>query len=138
MTQYAYWLMFSLLAIVTLIFSILLAVNGYWVILPFTVLHLLFVWWGFYKAYQQSEIIQFITIKCDETIIGDSKVGQIQRFETPWVRLNLTKDKKNQQSTRLFLLAHDKMREIGLGIIDCERKELSLLLEDTLSIYRAY
>lgn len=138
MTVHAYWLMFSLLVLVTLIISIILAIKGSWVILPFTVLHLLFVWWGFYKAYQQSEIIQFITIRPDETSVGNSKVGEIQRFETPWIRLNLIKDKKNQHSTRLFLMAHDKMREIGLGIIDEEREKLLLMLNKTLRSFRAY
>ena len=39
---------------------------------------------------------------------------------------------------RLFLLAHDKMREIGLGIIEEERIELSQILKKTIKHYSAY
>ena len=138
MSHYGYWIMFSLIALVSLVFSIGLASKGDWAIVPFALLYLMFVWWGFKKAYDSTEVIQYITIKPKKTTLGNSKIGKIQSYATPWVRVKLIKDRKNHQSMRLFLLAHDKMREIGLGIIEDERVELSHKIQRAISPYSAY
>ena len=130
--------MFSILASVTLIFAIILAIQGTWIIIPFAAGHLIFVWWGFYHAYKNSEIIQYLIIEPKQTILGNSKIGHIQHFDTPWLKVKLIKDKKNPQSMRLFLFAHDKMREIGLGIIVNERVELFHAIQRTLAPFSAY
>ena len=56
-----------------------------------------------------------------KTNVCKSKIGKIKCFKALWVREILIKDRKYSQSMRLFILAHDKMREIGLGIIEEER-----------------
>ena len=135
MNSNAYWFMFSVFTAMTLIISILIALHGSWTIVPFTSLHLIFVWWGFKKAYQNSEIVEYITIESHQTVIGNSEIGHLQCFETILLQVKLVKDKKNQQSMRLFLLAHDKMREIGLGIIADEKIELSRKIKQELSTF---
>lgn len=76
--------------------------------------------------------------KCKKTTLRKSKAGKNQSFKTQWVRVKLIKDKKNQQSMRLFILAHDNMCEIGLGIIEDERVELSHKIQRVINSFSAY
>ena len=135
MSSSAYWLMFSLLATVTMIIAIVLAFQGTWVIVPFAALHLLFVWWGFKKAYQNSEIIQFVTISPHQTLFGNSKHGVVNEFQTPWLQVKWVESSKKHASSRLFLKAHNKMSEIGGGIVEEERTKLKNILLRELRSY---
>ena len=133
MSFHAYWLMFSVLASITMIIAVVLAYQGTWVIVPFAALHLLFVWWGFKKAYQSSENVQYITIDSKNTYFGSSLEGLINKFQTSWLRVEMINDTKKHDEPKLYLKLHNKRTVIASCLVKEEKYELMEILQEKLT-----
>jgi|TARA_A100001388_G_scaffold118320_1_gene87493 uncharacterized membrane protein len=122
---------FILIFSVSFIIAIFFALNGIWIIMPFTGFEMLFLALALSYCYLKRKQYEIISIT-------DSKVSILSRFhrgkkeynmERYWTRVVLDKPCHKGHPHKLFLRSHGKQTEIGALLNDDERLKLAKLLK---------
>ena len=101
------------------------AIAGAWLILPFTALEMLVLYWAFRYVERHSADYELIQIDGDQLNVERFDGGSVRRqaFNRYWARLIITRD-----GSRLALRSHGREFEIGRVMSNAQRLRLARAL----------
>jgi uncharacterized membrane protein len=129
-TKYLLWFFAACFAAVGAYFASL----GAWLVLPFAGLELVVLVMGFYLSALAGHTREVIEIEGPvlRVLRGRRKLEEVARFPVNWTRVHLYRDPKGWYPSRLLLRYHGRWLEIAATIVEAEREELALALENWL------
>ena len=107
---------------------------GAWLVLPFAGLELAVLAVGFYisaLAGHSREVIE-IHGPVVRVMRGGRKMDEVARFPANWTQVLMWRDPTGWYPCRLQLRCHGRRLEIASQVVEAEREELALALEDWL------
>lgn len=122
-------------AVPMMLISVVLAVKGYWMVLPFAGAEFVALYAGLY-------VVSHAARRCEVVSVSDTRVtvekgrdrgrcgtrgGPQERtdFARAWVRIELTAAAGRWSPRRLWLVASGRRVEIGAFLVDAEKSELA-------------
>ena len=129
-TKYLIWLFAACFAAVGAYFASL----GAWLVLPFAGLEMAVVVAGFYLSALAGHTREVIEIDGPllRVLRGRRQLGEVARFPANWARVSLRRDPTGWYPSRLLLHCHGERLEIAAQVVEAEREELALALENWL------
>lgn len=107
---------------------------GAWMVLPFAGLELAVLAIGFYfsaLAGHRREVIE-IEGPVVRVLRGGRQLEEVASFPANWTRISLWRDPSGWYPSRLSLRCHGKRLEVASNVVEAEREELALALENWL------
>ncbi len=111
------------------------ALQGAWLVLPFSGLEALVLGAGFYlhsRSAARREVIQLTATEV-ELLAGGREPRRQASFSRPWARVYLVRDPKGWYPSRLLIGSHGRFREIGSALVETERVRLAQTLQRLVS-----
>lgn len=129
-TKYLIWFFAACLAAVGAYFASL----GAWLVLPFAGLELLVLVAGFYLNALAGHTREVIEIEGPVVRVfrGRRDLDLVASFPANWTRVALWRDPRGWYPSRLVLRCHGRRLEIAAKVVEAEREELALALEEWL------
>jgi uncharacterized membrane protein len=129
-TKHLIWFFAACFAAVGAYFSSL----GAWLVLPFAGLELAVVAAGFYLSALAGHTREVIEIDGPvlRVLRGRRQLEEVARFPANWTRASLRRDPTGWYPSRLLLLCHGDRLEVAAKVVEAEREELALALENWL------
>lgn len=129
-TKYLIWFFAACFAAVGAYFASL----GAWLVLPFAGLELAVVVAGFYLSALAGHTREVIEIAGPvvRVLRGRRQFDEVARFPANWTRVALRRDPTGWYPSRLLLHCHGRRLEVAAKIVEAEREELALALENWL------
>lgn len=123
---------------VSLTIAVSLAVQGLWLVLPFSGLELLALGWALYHVGLRNRSREIISIEGDTIYIRrENRVGrrtQDLKLRRAWVSVVMQPPEYRGHPERLLLRSHGDEVEVGRILTDDERKELARALRQRLNL----
>lgn len=112
---------------------------GAWLVLPFAGLELVVLAAGFYFSALAGHRREVILV--DGPIVrvmrGGRRLDEVGRFPANWTQVQLRRDPTGWYPSRLWLRCHGRRLEIATKVVEAERSELALALDDWLGFARS-
>jgi len=107
---------------------------GAWLVLPFAGLELVVLAGGFYLSSLAGHSREVIEIQgaVVRVLRGGRRLEQVAVFPANWTQVALQRDPRGWYPSRLLLRCHGRGFEIGANVVEEEREELAVALEDRL------
>lgn len=127
---------FSIISLITLIFSLGFVLIGAWPVLPFAGTELLALGLGFYHIWRHTGDFERLTMDDDKVIVETHEPGRDKRVELSgyWARVVLD-CMPDGYCRRLALRSHGREVEFGRHMTSEERLSLALQLKPRLGGY---
>ena len=124
-------LFFGTIAAVTLAIATLFVLQGYWPVLPFAGLELVFLGWALATSLRRRHWRERILVSEDEIAIETAVRGELTRtvFSRHWARIKLRAPFYALHPSRLVVESHGRAVEIGGFLNEEERRRLALRLK---------
>ena len=125
---------FGVTAAASLLLAGLLAVRGFWPVLPFAGLELFALGLALGLSMRRGRYREFVSVYRDRIVI-ERGVGAVEeRLEMPrhWTRVELVRAPRRGHPSRLLLSCHGKSREVGAVLTETERESLRLRLAELI------
>ncbi len=100
---------------------------GAWLVLPFTILEMLFLATVSLLVWRHNRSYERITVDENEISIvrQNNRNRQQWKFQSYWVQVILQLDTHSWYPSRLLIRSHGRSVEVGKALTDSERKELA-------------
>lgn len=114
--------------------ALIFAAQGYWPMLPFAGLELLFLGWALWVSMRRGRHRDCVLLDDEHVIVEKHRRQRRERVEFPrgWARVALEQPASRNHPTRLLIRAHGRHCEIGEFLTDAERDSLSRRLRELL------
>lgn len=115
--------------------SIILAFMGFWLTIPFVILHMSLLWGGLYVVAKRCLRREVITIN-DDTIQIEKGHSQPEHYWTlhrVWARVILERPASRLHPSRLLIHSHGQAVEVGQFLNEDERQRLAFDLRHSLN-----
>jgi uncharacterized membrane protein len=134
-TKYLMWFFAACIAAVGAYFASL----GAWLVLPFAGLELAVVVAGFYLSALAGHTREVIEIEGPvvRVLRGRRQLDEVARFPANWTRVALRRDPAGWYPSQLLLRCHGRRLEVAAKVVEAEREELALALENWLGFAHA-
>jgi len=111
--------------------ALLLALRGFWPVLPFAGLELVVLGWALRASLERSHHQQCITVTEAEVRVDSSRRGTHERVVFPrhWARVKLRRPATRLHPSRLVIESHGRQCELGSFLTEEERCGLALRLQ---------
>jgi len=121
-------------SILTLSIAIVFLLQGYWLVLPFAGLEILFVAAAFWYVGRKGEDYDLVAVDDRRVSISQRVNGRehAHEFDRHWVRLSLEPGARRLHAPRLFIGSHGERVEIARALPEEGREELKRQLADVL------
>lgn len=118
---------FSSISLVSLVIALGFLLRGYWLVLPFAGLELVFLGAASYLTAWRGSLREVISIRGAEVAVerGHRQPEQTRIFPRSWVRIELIRPQHRGYPTRLLLRSHGREMEIGGCLNESERRRLA-------------
>lgn len=122
-------------SILTLSIAIVFVMQGYWLVLPFAGLEILFVAFAFWYVNRKGEDYDLVAVDNDSVSITQRVDGQERsyEFDRHWARVSLAPGERRMHSCRLYIGSHGKNVEIARALPEEGREELRRQLNTVLN-----
>jgi len=113
-------------SILTLSIAIVFLLQGYWVVLPFAGLEIIFVAAAFWYVNRKGEDYDLVAVDDRRVSISQRVDGResAHEFDRHWVRLSLEPGARRLHAPRLFIGSHGQRVEIARALPEEGREEL--------------
>lgn len=130
------WL-FCALACALMAVAVYFASLGAWLVLPFAGLEILVIGAGIYLSARWSAEREVIEIGEKDLRIsrGRRRPTQVQVLPRSWTRVSLRQDPRSWYPSRLLLVCHGRVYEVGRALVEQERLRLAADLGTKLSFW---
>ncbi len=110
--------------------ALIWAMLGYWMVLPFSGLEFVALWFGLAWSMRAGQYREVISFEGDDLSIEKGRHAPDRRyvFKRGWARVRLEKGRYLTSPTRLLIGASGRSCEIGACLTDEEREQLALRL----------
>lgn len=121
-------------SILTLSIAIVFVLQGYWLVLPFAGLEILFVAVAFWYVNRKGEDYDLVAVDNNHVSITQRVDGRDRRYEFDrhWARVSLAPGERRMHACRLFIGSHGKRVEIARALPEEGREELRQQLNNVL------
>jgi uncharacterized membrane protein len=111
--------------------ALLLALRGFWPVLPFAGLELVVLGWALRASLERAQHQQCITLTEAEVCVDSSHRGAHERIVFPrhWARVKLRRPATRLHPSRLVIESHGRQCELGSFLTEEERCGLALRLQ---------
>jgi uncharacterized membrane protein len=111
--------------------ALLLALRGFWPVLPFAGLELVVLAWALRASLERGHHQQCITLTEAEVCVDSSRRGAHERIVFPrhWARVKLRRPATRLHPSRLVIESHGRQVELGSFLTEEERCGLALRLQ---------
>ncbi len=111
---------------------------GAWLVLPFTILEMLFLATISMLVWRHNRCFERITVDEHEISIirQNNRDRQQWKFQSYWVQVILQIDSSSWYPSRLLIRSHGRSIEVGKDLTDSERKELADRIKQVLDRVR--
>jgi uncharacterized membrane protein len=115
--------------------ALVLAVAGFWPVLPFAGLEMLVVAWCFYHCARSARECEVVTVRDGEIVVekGQRRPEREWSFNRHWATVALDRPVGTWHPSRLSIRSHGRTVEIGRFLAEQERVALALELRKFLS-----
>jgi len=109
----------------------LLALRGFWPVLPFAGLELLGLAWALHASLERRHHQQHITVTADAVRVESRRRGAREKVVFPrhWARVKLRRPAARLHPSRLVIESHGRQCELGSFLTEEERRGLALRLQ---------
>ena len=121
-------------AVATMIIALFFALQGQWLIVPFSGLEMLALGGALYISSRKAHCREVIT-SCDERVKIEKGIRRIKHqwvFEQSWVRLLDETYDREKGHRKIALGSHGSYVEVGGFLSDIEKDELAFRLKDCI------
>lgn len=104
---------------------------GFWPILAFAVLEMLFLWWAVRASMRSGMVSETITITPDQVTIEHREASnhRLAVFPRHWARVTLHAPLAALHPSRLLVESHGRACEVGRFLTEDERRNLAVRLK---------
>ncbi|MFU8894995.1 MAG: DUF2244 domain-containing protein [Gammaproteobacteria bacterium] len=130
MTKRGAVLFFGVTVAASLLLAGLLALRGFWPVVPFAGLELFALGLALGLSMKRSRYRECVSVYDDRIVIEKGTGAIEERLELPrhWTRVELVRAPWRSHPSRLLLRCHDKSWEVGKVLTETERESLRLRL----------
>ena len=127
-------LLFFWIAAFMLLIILRFALIGAWLVIPFTVLDVVFVGLTIRYVLRKSSLVELIACTPDKITITrtDGKTSEEYDFQSFWAQVIITPSRHQWYPSKLFLRSHGRYLEFGGCLTDKERKDLARAIKKSL------
>ena len=110
------------------------AIKGYWVILPFAGLEVIFLTVILYLCCLRATQCEVISIGADniQIEVGRQKARKLYNFQRAWTSIKLYPPQSSNEATRLVMRSKGKELEIGACLCESDRESLATSIKQAL------
>jgi uncharacterized membrane protein len=127
------WFFLSL-CVTTLSLALILAVQGYWPVLPFAGLELSVLGWALYSSMQRRHHRQVLLISDEEVKISSKDLKNLREVVFPrhWAQVKMRRSKSALLPSLLTIESHGRYCEVGSFLTEQERLGLGKRLKQLI------
>jgi uncharacterized membrane protein len=122
-------------AVGSLALAVLLAIRGFWPVLPFAGLELLALGAALVVSQRRGRYREVISVFPDRVVIERTDGGRVSRSEFPraWARVELVASRHRGHPGRLLVGSHGRRCEVGRTLTDEERRSMGERLKSLVA-----
>lgn len=127
-------LFFGVTAAASMLMAAMLAVRGFWPVLPFAGMELFALGLALGLSMRRGRYREFVSVYQDRIVIERGVGAMEERLEIPrhWARVDLERAPWRGHPSRLLLRCHGKSWEVGAVLTEAERESLRPRLEELI------
>ena len=132
-------ILFAWIAAVMLLIILRFALIGAWLVIPFTVLDVVFVGLALRYVLRKNSSVELIACTPEKITITrtDGKTFEEYDFQSFWAQVIVTPSRHQWYPSKLFLRSHGRYLEFGGCLTNKERKDLARAIKKSLEHAKA-